>query len=436
MSNSGVVVLNPTRSILQDVDGYQVDVVEDSYLETRLKVCTTSRGRPEYDTFGRFRVSNPETIFDSKQDFDEGSFFWETDTTASGSISYVQAQARSELAVSGGATDAAIRQTKRYFHYQAAKSSLLFCTFNMRGGVANVVKSAGLFDDDNGYIFRMNGTTPEFVLRSSTSGSAVDTNKAVQSEWNIDPMDGTGPSGITLDFSKVQIFILDFEWLGVGSVRMGFVVDAAIYYCHQFNHANSIETVYMSTPVLPIRYQIEATGASSATTMDSICCSLISEGGQPVTGFSLSSSRGTSGTTIGTGNAEQIIAIRQKSTWNRLPAFVNAVNLITTSSADFVWWLVQDPTFTGGSASSWVSSNVNSGIEYDITRSGNWNGDGNILDSGYGSTNTEFASSQLNTRPFLYSSIDGTTSSEIVLIAQSLSGNETFYGAITWIEQQ
>ena len=76
-----------------------------------------------------------------------------------------------------------------------------------------------------------------FVRRTFVSGSAVDADEIAQSDWNTDKLDGTGPSGIILDESKAQILWWDFEWLGVGTVRCGFVIDGLFRTCHVFNHA-------------------------------------------------------------------------------------------------------------------------------------------------------------------------------------------------------
>lgn len=433
--NNGVVVLNPTRTILQDEDGYQVDIVKDTFNETRLKVSTTSRGKPEYDSFGRFRVSNPYIIFDSKQDFDSDSNSFNIATNNDGYVSYIQEQAKSSLYVLGSSTDSVIRQSKRYLNYQPGRSNLLFMSFNLKGAVPNVNKSIGLYDGYNGFIFQLTGSTPQFIIRSSTSGNVVD-NAIDQSNWNIDPMDGTGVSGITLDISKSQIFVMDFEWLGVGSVRMGFIIDGHTYYCHQFNHANDIDFVYLSSPVLPIRCEIQATGLSSPASLDSYCCALISEGGQGTNGRTFSASRGATSTSISNSNVEQVLGIRLKSNYNRLPVFIESLNILVTSNANFAWWLVENPTFTGGSAASWVSV-TGAGVEYDISRNGTWNGDGVILGAGFGSNNIELINNKLVTRPYLYSDISGNIRSEICLLALSLNGNnENFYGSITWEEEK
>ena len=73
----------------------------------------------------------------------------------------------------------------------------------------------------------------------------------------------------------------EYEWLGVGAVRCGFVnKDGNFHITHIFNHANTIDSTYMTTASLPVRYEILNTGiTTSASTMKQICVSIQSNGG-------------------------------------------------------------------------------------------------------------------------------------------------------------
>jgi hypothetical protein len=225
---------------------------------------------PSIDAFGRWRVSNPETIFDSKQLHDNAPLIYDDQEVSGGSTTSSHSTATASTTIGVGATTAGkrVRQSFMRFNYQPGKSQLIFCTgvLDKSGGGTGITRGFGYYDDNNGLFLQDKEGVIQFVKRSSTSGSPVDT-EVNQSSWNIDTMDGTGASGITLDFSKAQILVIDFEWLGVGRVRMGFVVDGIVYYCHQFNHANSVSTVYMSTPNLPVRYEIDNDGTGAASTL-------------------------------------------------------------------------------------------------------------------------------------------------------------------------
>jgi hypothetical protein len=110
---------------------------------------------------------------------------------------------------------------------------------------------------------------------------------------------------------------MDLEWLGVGTVRIGFVIDGNFHVCHRFNHANLIASTYITTASLPIRYEITNTGATTgASTLKQICSSVLSEGG-----YELRGSQQAVGTPITTaktlgsaGTYVPIVSIKLKST--------------------------------------------------------------------------------------------------------------------------
>ena len=231
------------------------------------------------DAFGRLRVANPYTLFDSQNRYQKDPQFWD-DLTGSATSTYVGNESSVDLATTTASGDKAIRQTYRVFPYQPGKSLMVLATFVMNEGKTNLRQRVGYFNADNGVFFQVNGTTKSFVLRTNTSGTPSDTRTVNQADWNGDKLDGTGESGLTLDYTKAQILYMDFEWLGVGSVRCGFVINGQFIVAHTFNNANDIDKVYMTTAILPVRYEIENTGATaSASTLTQICSSVISEGG-------------------------------------------------------------------------------------------------------------------------------------------------------------
>ncbi len=233
----------------------------------------------ESDAFGRLRVGNPQTVFDSKQIFDNLPLFWD-DQEVSGTgtdSTHSQPNARSRLSVDTNAGKR-VRQTFQRFNYQPGKSMLVILTAVLGAGTSGLTQEVGYFDDNNGLFFRCDGGVLSVVVRSKATGFVVDT-VVNQADWNIDKLNGAGHSGITLDLTKTQIFFLDFEWLGVGRVRFGFYLNGQPVYCHEVLNTNNLGVVYMSTPNLPVRYSIENDGTAAAANLDHLCSSVISEGG-------------------------------------------------------------------------------------------------------------------------------------------------------------
>ena len=235
-------------------------------------------GSTAYDAFGRLRVSNPVTIFDSANIMSKGTQFDES-LTGSGTVTYTANKSTVNLNVTTASGDKVIRQSKRVMTYQPGKSLLNLNTFVMNAQEENLEQRVGMFDANNGIFFEDTGTGYQIVRRTYVTGSAVD-NDVAQSSWNGDKLDGTGASGYTLDPTKATILFMDFEWLGMGSVRVGFVIDGKFIVAHTFLNANNLDTVYIQTANLPIRYEIETTGTISGTaTLQQVCSSAITEGG-------------------------------------------------------------------------------------------------------------------------------------------------------------
>jgi len=393
------------------------------------------------DAFGRLRVSSPASIFDSKQVYDAQPLLFSNYTINGGSVTYVQSKAASEVVSGLAANGRALRQTKRYLNYQPGKSQLALITFNGNGLVENATKRIGYFDDNNGIFLQMEGSGPSVVVRSNTSGAPVD-DIVPQANWNLDKLDGTGPSGITIDLTKAQILVIDFEWLGTGTVRIGFDIGQSVVYCHYFEQSNINNGVYMQTPNLPVRWEVENTGVPPvAPLVESICCSVQSEGGLGPLSTIRSADRGITAKTAVTTTLVPLIAIRLKAANNRETVFPLNALATTTDSDDFRWSLLLNPTGLSGGA--WVPV-PNSPVEYNITQVGTVSG-GTQLASGYGVSGGPGASSSppiareggLEANTLALASDYAGTSDIAVLAVQTLTApsSAAFYAAISWLER-
>jgi len=271
---SGNITVNPITGNVGITGTANVVLANDA------NVIISGFGGATSDAFGRLRVSNPFTLFDSQNRYIDGDQFSNI-TATGGNVVYVQNESSFNLNVSATSGSSVIRQSKTVQAYQPGKSLLIMNTFAMATLKANCRQRVGYFTADNGIYFEAVGTTLNLVIRSSTTGSVVE-ERIPQASWNGDRLNGAGASGITLDPTLTQIFWCDVEWLGVGNVRTGFVINGEFIVCHTFQHANQPgnTTVYMTTATLNPRYEITNTGATSgASTMKQICSTVISEGG-------------------------------------------------------------------------------------------------------------------------------------------------------------
>jgi hypothetical protein len=317
------------------------------------------------DAFGRLQVASPYTLFDSQSRYAADNQF-DTSTTGTGSTTFNTNQASVSMSVTGGGVGSVVRQTFRSFSYQPGKGLLVLATFLMNNGTsANLNQKVGYFSTQNGVFFQRTAGVNSFVLRSYTSGAVDDTRTVAQSAWNGDKLDGTGASGLTLDLTHPQILWMDFEWLGVGSVRCGFIINGQYIVCHTFNTANVYgATVYMTTAILPIRYEITSTSAVAAT-LTQICSSVISEGGYEATSVEHSASMtNRTASSYLTTSYKPLISIRLASGRTGAVVLPTTLNFLPSTADNFQIALVKNATL---SSPSWSAVTSDSNVEQDIS---------------------------------------------------------------------
>jgi len=388
-------------------------------------------GLASADAFSRFRASNPHSTFDSKQIYAKDTLFWTESLVTGATSTFLTNEASVQLEVTTTNGSSATRQTRQYMIYQPGKSQLIFITGLMGAIKANVRQRIGYFDNNNGVFFEQNGTDLRVVRRTFVSGSAVD-NAVNQSSWNIDPLDGTGPSGYNLNTATVQIYVIDFSWLGVGQVRMGVISENFIIYCHAFVAANTLTAVWSQTPTLPVRFELTNTGASASnTTMKQICASVLSEGGLNPLGLVVSADTGDSAT-VATATETAIIGVRLNSTYNRATIEPLSFDVLSASANNLLVRVYVRATLTGG---SWVAS-TGVASEINITPSGFSTTNAVKVATGYLSSNTNRTSSGfIKSSLALGSDFAGTTRDELVLTVENVStGNNNTYASLTWKE--
>ena len=394
---------------------------------------TTGNTNTAIDAFGRQRVSEPFTVFDNTFRYGDDTRIWGISTAGSGSSDPLENESSIQMSVTDASGDRVYRETKRVFQYQPGKSQLIMNTFVMNEGKANLRQRVGYFGNENGIFLELDGTTINIVKRDYLTSAPNDTQVA-QSSWNVDKLDGTGPSGVTLDMTKAQIFWIDMEWLGVGSVRTGFVINGQFLVAHIFHHANSIASVYMTTASLPIRYEIENTGATSGSSvMKQICSTVQSEGGYTPRTESRAASTALAGLAMSNSVPKPLVSIRLKADRQDAIVVPTYIDMYGIDNAPFRWALYQDTTITTG---SWVSAGAESAVQYNVTATDTITGrkimEGTIIGAAKGGANTIFLDN-LNHSLQLKRDIDGTP--EVFTLAMTATTNsDEALGTVAWQE--
>lgn len=389
------------------------------------------------DAFGRLRVAAPLTLFDSSHRYHDNGL-WTTSSGTGGTTSFDANAGLVTLNVTTASGSEVVRETTKVFSYQPGKSLLVMSTFVLESGKAGLRQRVGYYGTNNGMYLEKNGTSePVFVERSLVTGAVTETSVS-QSNWNIDPLNGTGPSGLTLDLTKAQILWMDIEWLGLGTVRLGFIINGKFIHCHSFNHANLITATYITTASLPLRYEIKnTTTTASSSTLKQICSTVLSEGGYELRG--LQQAIGTtitapaSLTTAGT--FYPVISLRLKSTALDAIVLLTALSMMAAAgTANYCWRVVATGTTTGG---TWTSAGTDSSIEYNLT--GTSFSGGRVLAQGYfsGSNQSNLSVDVLKEALFKFQlERNGLTSTayELSLVIAASASTSTVHASLDWEE--
>jgi hypothetical protein len=311
------------------------------------------------DSAGRLRSSNffgtgndmPLTIFDTKQIFDNLPLFWDdVEVSGSGTTStYSVNGAGSTIGVAATTAGIRSRQTFMWHNYQPGKVQHILQTGVMiaSGGGSGIKVYAGQLNSENGVAFFYDEGTMKTLIRSKATGSVVDTVEAI-STWD-DPLDGSGRSGIEVDWTKTQVLIISYGWLGVDTVTFSLKIDGQIYAVNTIEHANILTLPYMSSPNLPLRWRIENDGTGVASTAIHQCSTVISEGGTSHIGNLQHFSTG--GTHVDCNTEDQayaIMGIRLKTA--NLGATIELEDIFVatnTANGHFDWFVVFNPAVTG-----------------------------------------------------------------------------------------
>lgn len=332
------------------------------------------------DAFGRARTSLPLTLFDSFHRYQDNGKIG----TANSSGTTVTHDANSSSILCSIETangQYVYRESSRVFAYQPGKSLQILQTYVMAPAQTGLRQRYGYFGTQNGIFIEQDGHNLYFVIRNNSTGT-IQENKVIQADWNIDTLDGSNspgwtetlpsanrnPSGLTLDMSKAQIMFMDIEWLGLGTVRCGFVINGRFIHCHSFNHSNLISAPYMGTACLPVRAEIENTAnTSNSSNLRIVCTSVISEGG-----YELRGRPRTVGQTANSGGYDlasagtwyPITCIRLKSERQDAIVLPKDIKIAALGSGSIIGYkVVVGANVSGG---TWIDVGNDSSVQYNL----------------------------------------------------------------------
>lgn len=403
------------------------------------------------DAFGRARMSQPLTLFDSFHRFQDNG---RINTANSAFDTYFTHDANSSSIIChvGTSNGAYIyRESSRVFAYQPGKSLQILQTYVMAPAQTGLRQRYGYFGTLNGIFIEQDGHNLYFVKRTNSS-STVQEIRVAQANWNIDTLDGTNtgawtegqptqnrnPSGLKLDMAKAQIMFIDIEWLGMGSVRCGFVINGRFVHCHSFHHANILDAPYMGTACLPVRAEIQNTAnTSNASNLRIVCASVISEGGYDLRGRprSVGHSANTGYDLASADTWYPVACIRLKSEREDAIVIPKDVTIAASSASGSVvkYKVVVGSAVSGG---LWVNAGTDSSVQYNINAA-SFSGGTDFVSGFVTVTNQASTPVKLGDSIFKYqlerNSFAG-TNTVFMIAAQTSKAGDDVYATIDWEE--
>ena len=392
----------------------------------------------QLDPFGWLRTGTRKVAFEYSGRYDQGLLVWEHNLSGTGSVTFDSLTGGNTLSTGGTASGAkAIRQTHEYHLYLPGRGRLAVAGFIFGTAATNLRRRVGLFESNNGYFLEQTSTGLRFTTRSDVSGSVVDT-ATEQASWSIDPFDGTGPSGVTIDFTKALALIIDNVGYNAAKTRFGFLIDGHIQYAHEINNLNALTSFAIGTSDLPLRYEIENTGVTSGTnTMKASSCVVYDEdGGSTELGYQFSANNGTTSKSITT--RAPVMSIRPKTTFggltNRAHVHLKSFELLVKTN-DMLYEIVRNGSLTGSSFASVAGDSVTNFDTAATAISG-----GIVLGSGYVASGFGAGANgsilDFVGRLSLTNDFAGTTTDILTIVATSMTGTSAVTASMTWEEQR
>lgn len=374
------------------------------------------------DPFGRLITVTPNVLdsFDHRNskhpdDFDEVITGSATSTLNDNTVSI-------NMTTTTASGDSVTRQTFRQFEYTRGNGQLFLISCNPGGpGKAGNKREWGAGDASNGAFFCLDSTGFSVCIRSKITGSVVETSTA-KASFNLDKLDGTGTSGITLDLSKQNLFFIQYSWLGTNIVQFGVLINGKQIFMHQHNTANESTTPWCQSGFLPIHFKNSNTSATESSTTFSITCSSV---------FSIGASdKLREFTTVSTGitpiainTTDKVCAgIRLRTDKRYIGAVPISYQILPVSGAESMWYrVIIRSTLTGA---TWANiSDYTQGLTNTPTFSG-----GYVIDEGYcslGSQGRIITTFIPNLENYLGYSINGTPDS-LIIVAKTIGGSGSF----------
>lgn len=383
------------------------------------------------DAFGRLRTSNVTSLLEYKHTFDKLPLV--INEVTAGTCTSIYDDVNSQVAMTTSANNSyVIRQGKSRGIYQPGKGQLFEASLSRFDLQTNVIKRVGYYTTStsapytsivDGFFLESNGQTGIISFQIWQSGTTIlssTTTSWLTTDYNVN----------NIDWSKTQLMSTDFQWLGVGRLRFGLVIDGLVKTFVTNSGTNNLSNVYMKAPNQPIRYEIRQVGVGSGV-FNMICSQISLEGSINALQRSLGLVQFATVQATTAGVKYPLIGYRLNQGYEGVNITLSDVQTINTSNpskSDFYITVELNPTLSSNATFTGVT---NTGVDYSISTGQTITTNGyvltNFLGSGSGTQVDSFQFKDNMLRPGV--NVDG-TKDEVWICVVTNGSNQTFRSAI------
>lgn len=141
-------------------------------------------------------------------------------------------------------------------------------------------------------------------------GIAQTENWTYQDSFNVDKLDGTGPSGMILRSEHLNVYQINYRWLGAGEIRYALEdqITGNMIFFHKEHYTNRNHLAHIANPSFKIGYVSYNMGSSTNAIVTGVCFMGAIEG--DIRQNELNRSTSVSKTTIAQNTTQHLLTIR------------------------------------------------------------------------------------------------------------------------------
>lgn len=384
------------------------------------------------DPFGRPYFVQPVELGSTDHRLSKVPREWDEIVTGSATSTHNALTVSVDMATTTASGDSVLRQTYRQYEYVRGNAQFVLLSLNPGGGpVSGNNRLWGLGDERNGVFWGVDGTGLKVVRRSYTSGSTVD-ETIYQADFNMDKLDGTGPSGVTIDLTKHQLFKIQYSWLGTNVIQFRYIYEGRQIIAHQINNANTLTVAWSQSGTLPVRVEnTNSDTAASAVTLKMGCMAVYSAGSSKEISTFGAVSTGTTAATVNT-TPSVVAAIRLRPDKRYIGINGEAYDILPISGQGVLYYqIILRPTLTGG-----VWTDFSEAAQIATTPPTYTPGTGQVIQVGYANLTVQGRNAveiPARVNATLGYSINQDPDA-LIILAQTTTGNGSIYFAGSWRE--